>query len=333
MSADASAGRLMRRAALASLGVSLFLLTIKAGAYFASNSVAMLASFADSALDLFTSALNLFAITEALAPADAEHRFGHGKAEPLAGLAQSAFITASALFLVIQAVTRILEPQPINNSIAALLVMCVSMFMAVCLILYERRVVAATGSVAVKADQTHYLGDLVTNIGVVLAIVLTSWLGWALADPVIAILVAGIMVYTAFGVGRGSLDQLMDHELPDRDRARIADIVRGHQSVRSLHDLRTRMAGLSTFIQIHIEMDPMMSLAQAHAVSDAVEHDLMGAFPRRRDHHPPGPRRTGAGQPDLIRAFNPAGPEPLPDWRRISASPVSRPDRPVAGPA
>jgi ferrous-iron efflux pump FieF len=275
----AQVATLMRRAALASLCVSVFLLAIKALAYFASNSVAMLASMADSALDVFTSSLNLFAIREALAPADDEHRFGHGKAEPLAGLAQGAFIIASALFIGVQAVTRILEPQPVDHSIVALLVMCVSIFTAICLIVYEKRVAARTGSLAVAADQSHYFGDLITNIGVVVAIVMSTWLRWPLADPVIAILVAGVMVYTAIGVGRQSLDQLMDHELPDADRARIAAIVRGHKAVRSLHDLRTRAAGLSTFIQVHVEMDPAMTLADAHAVSDAVERDLLAAFP------------------------------------------------------
>ena len=271
--------RLMRRAAIASVSVSLFLVLIKTFAYFASHSVALLASLADSALDLFTSSLNLFAIRQALTPADDEHRFGHGKAEPLAGLAQGAFIAASALFLVIQAVNRIISPEPIDHSVPALLVMCVAILCAIGLILYERGVVRKTGSVAIEADQTHYLGDLVTNIGVVLAIVLTTYMDWPLADPVIAIAVAGIMVFTAWGVARGALDQLMDRELPDHDRARIATIVRGHGAVRSLHDLKTRQAGLSTFIQVHLEMDPAMTLAEAHAISDEVERDLMTAFP------------------------------------------------------
>jgi ferrous-iron efflux pump FieF len=143
----------------------------------------MLASLADSALDLFTASLNMLAIRQALTPADAEHRFGHGKAEPLAGLAQGAFITASALFLVIQAVNRILAPEPIDNSIEALIVMCVAIACAILLILYERRVVARTGSLAIDADQAHYLGDLATNIGVVLALVLSAYLGWTLATP------------------------------------------------------------------------------------------------------------------------------------------------------
>jgi ferrous-iron efflux pump FieF len=270
---------LMRRAAIASVSVSLFLVAIKGFAYFASHSVALLASLADSALDLFTSSLNLFAIHQALTPADAEHRFGHGKVEPLAGLAQSAFIAASALFLVIQAVNRILAPEPLDHSVEALLVMGVAIVCAIGLILYERRVIARTGSVAISADQTHYIGDLATNIGVVVALLLSAYLGWTLADPLIAILVAGIMAFTAWGVGRQSLDQLMDRELPDEERARIVRIAQAHEAVRNVHDLKTRTAGLSTFIQLHLELDPGMALKDSHAISDAVEKAILAAYP------------------------------------------------------
>jgi len=290
------AGSLMRRAAIASVSVSLFLVAIKTFAYFASHSVAMLASLADSALDLFTSSLNLIAIRQALTPADAEHRFGHGKAEPLAGLAQGAFICASALFLVIQAVGRILAPEPIDNSLAALVVMCIAIACAIGLILYERKVVAKTGSLAVEADQTHYLGDLATNIGVVVALLLSSGLGWTLADPLIAIAVAGVMLFTALGVGRQSFNQLMDRELPDEERARIRRIAQAHAAVKNVHDLKTRMAGLSTFIQLHLGLDPQMPLAEAHAISDAVEQALLAAYP-------------GA---EVIIHQDPAGLEPLP---------------------
>jgi ferrous-iron efflux pump FieF len=290
------AGILMRRAAWASVSVSLFLVGIKTFAYFASHSVAMLASLADSALDLFTSSINLFAIRQALTPADAEHRFGHGKAEPLAGLAQGAFITASALFLVIQAVNRILVPEPIEHSIAALVVMCVAIACAIGLILYERKVVAATGSLAVEADQSHYFADLVTNIGVVLALLLSSGLGWTLADPLIAIAVSGVMLWSALGVGRQAFNQLMDRELPDEERARICRIAQSHRAVKNVHDLKTRMAGLSTFIQLHLALDPNISLAEAHTISDAVERALLEAYP-------------GA---DVIIHQDPAGLEPEP---------------------
>ncbi|HEY2011307.1 MAG TPA: cation diffusion facilitator family transporter [Rhizomicrobium sp.] len=269
----------MRRAATASVAVSLFLVGIKTFAYFASHSVAMLASLADSALDLFTASLNMIAIHQSLTPADDEHRFGHGKAEPLAGLAQGAFITASALFLVIQAVNRILAPEPIDNSVEALIVMCIAIACAILLILYERRVVAHTGSLAVEADQAHYLGDLATNVGVVLALVLSAYLGWTLADPVIAILVALVMLGSAFGVARSSFNQLMDRELPDEERARIRRIAESHDAVMNVHDLKTRAAGLSTFIQLHMELDPDMPLKEAHRISDAVEQAILNAYP------------------------------------------------------
>ncbi len=294
---DTAAGaKLMWRAAKASVSVSLFLVAIKTFAYFTSHSVAMLASLADSALDLFTASLNLFAIHQALTPADAEHRFGHGKAEPLAGLAQGAFITASALFLLVQGAERLMDPEPIDNSIPALLVMCVAIACAIGLILYERRVVTKTRSVAIEADKAHYLGDLATNIGVVVALGLSSFAGLTLADPIIAILVAGVMLFTAWGVGATALDQLMDRELPDEERARIARIAQSHDAVRNVHDLKTRTAGLSTFIQLHIELNPAMPLVEAHAISDAVEKAILNAYP-------------GA---DVIIHQDPAGLEPLP---------------------
>lgn len=276
---DATPARLMRRAAWASVLVSLFLVALKAFAYLASHSVAMLASLADSGLDLFTSSLNLFAIHTALAPADAEHRFGHGKAEPLAGLAQCAFITASALFLVIEGVQRLLDPQPISHSIPALLVMAVSIACAIGLILYQRRVVARTGSIAIDADSTHYASDLATNVGVILAIGLSSYLGWTIADPLIAMLVGLMMLVTAWRVAGVSLDQLMDRELPDTDRDRIRDIAMAHEAVRDVHELKTRMAGRSVFIQLHLTLDDGLSLKAAHAISDAVETAIGRAFP------------------------------------------------------
>jgi ferrous-iron efflux pump FieF len=276
----AQPGPLMRRAALASVVTSLFLVVIKAVAYFASGSVSVLAALADSALDLFTSSLNLIAIRSALMPADAEHRFGHGKAEPLAGLGQGAFIAGSALFLVIQAAIRLVSPQPIEHAATAFTVMAISIVCAGGLVAYQRRVVALTGSVAISADRLHYLGDLFTNLGVLVAISLVWETGWTRADPIIALIVAGFMVASAWTVSRRSYDQLMDRELPDVDRERIKNIVMRHAEVRSLHDLRTRAAGVDTFIQVHIELDPAMSLMRAHEVSDAVEHELCDAFPR-----------------------------------------------------
>ncbi|MFL5236823.1 MAG: cation diffusion facilitator family transporter [Rhizomicrobium sp.] len=272
-------GPLMRRAAFASLGVSIALVMLKAVAYLLTNSVSMLASLADSALDLFSSTLNLFAIRSSLTPADEEHRFGHGKAEPLAGLAQGAFIAGSATFLIIQSVNRFIVPEPLDHPVTGVLVMIVSIVATLGLITYQRYVVSKTGSIAVSADRMHYASDLLTNIGVVAAIVLTKWSGWKLADPVIALLIAGILIASAWSVFVQSYNQLMDRELPDTDRDRIKAIVMHHPEVRNLHDLRTRAAGVHTFIQFHIELDPAISITRAHEISDTVERSVCEAFP------------------------------------------------------
>jgi ferrous-iron efflux pump FieF len=269
----------MRRAAIASICVALVLTLLKAGAYLASNSVAMLASMADSGLDLLASAANFIAIRQALTPADREHRFGHGKAEPLAGLAQTAFITFSALFLLEQSIARLLTPAPIAQSGMALAVMGVSMVMTASLVWYQNRAVAASRSTAIRADRAHYIGDLAGNAAVIAAILLAGWFGWLWADPVFAMGVAALLLYSAWHIGRDSLDQLMDRELPDETRACIAQIIANHPMVRDVHDLKTRSAGLSTFIQAHIVLEGSQTLHEAHAVTEAVEQALRHAYP------------------------------------------------------
>lgn len=270
---------LMKRAAYASLGISIVLVAIKAFAFFLTSSVAVLASLADSALDLFTSTLNLVAIHSALTPADDEHRFGHGKAEPLAGLAQGAFIAGSATFLIVQGVSRLIAPQPMEHGDAALAIMIVSLIGACAIVAYQRHVVSKTGSIAIGADKVHYTGDIVANGGVIVAILLATRLGWRLADPIIALFVAAALIWAAWSVFRPAYDQLMDRELADDDRVTIERIVRAHRDVKNLHELRTRAAGMHTFIQLHIELDPAMSLMRATEVSDEVEQSLCARFP------------------------------------------------------
>jgi len=272
-------GPLMRRAAIASVGVALFLVPTKALAWAASHSVPWPPPRAVPPLDLSASPLNLRASRHTLPPADAEHRFGHGKAEPLAGLAQATFIAASALFLILESVKRLLTPQPVTNGGTALVVMGISIAATLGLVAYQRRVVARTGSLAVAADRLHYAGDLLGNLGVVAALLLAGFLGWLWADPVIAIGVALILLQSAWEVARQSLDQLMDRELPDADRARIRAIAEGFAAVRGVPNLKTRQAGISTFSQFDVVLDGAMSLAQAHAVSDEVSAAIAAAWP------------------------------------------------------
>lgn len=280
MNGETGHGPMMIRVAIAAVGVAALLVVMKTVAYIVTDSIAMMASLADSALDVFTSSVNLLAIRHALTPADREHRFGHGKAEPLAGLGQGAFITGSAAFLVIESVSRLVAPHPIEHPWLGLGVMVVSIGTTVILVVAQRIVVSRTGSVAVGADRMHYIGDIVTNGGVILGIVASTEFGILIADPIIGMAVAAILTWSAVHVFRQSYDQLMDRELPDTDREKIKAVVRAHSEVKSMHDLRTRSAGVNTFIQLHIELDPEIKLLRAHEISDAVEADLMAAFPR-----------------------------------------------------
>ena len=158
--------------------------------------------------------------------------------------------------------------------------MAVSIATTVVLVVAQRMVISRTGSLAVGADSMHYVGDIVTNAGVILGIVLSTQFGLLIADPIIGMAVAAILSWSAVHVFRQSYDQLMDRELPDADREKIKTVVRRHADVLSMHDLRTRAAGVHTFIQLHIELDPQINLLRAHEISDAVEADLCAAFPR-----------------------------------------------------
>jgi len=293
MSSPSHAATLMRRAAIASISVALFLTLVKAGAYLLSNSVAMLASMADSALDLLASAVNFIAIRQSLTPADEDHRFGHGKAEPLAGLMQSAFIAASALFLVVQSVDRLIAPRPLEHSGIALAVMGISITLTFFLVAYQQRAINASRSPALRADRLHYVGDLASNIAVIIAILLAGWFGFVQADPLLALAVASLLLKSAWSVGRESLDQLMDRELPDEERERIRAVIASHPQVLAVHDLKTRKSGLSTFIQASIILDGAMPLDAAHDVTDALEEALARAFPGAEAiiHQEPGPKK------------------------------------------
>lgn len=278
-SATDHANRLKRWAAIASVSVAAVLIAAKAGAWIATGSVSMLSTMIDSLLDLAASLLNLLAIRQAAVPADNEHRFGHGKAEPLAGLGQAAFIGGSAVFLLFEAGKRLTTPVPIENGLIGLIVMTFSIVLTLALVAYQKWVIRRTQSVAIGADSLHYTSDLMVNTGVIVALILATQFGWTRADPLIALAVSIYILVSAWQVFHGSLNLLMDRELPEADRDRIKQIAREHPGVRSMHDLRTRSSGTQTFIQLHLELDPDLSLAEAHRISDEVMDRIEEAFP------------------------------------------------------
>ena len=274
-----SSARLMRLATYASVSVALVLIAVKLVAWILTDSVSLLSTLIDSVLDALASLVNLVAVRHALTPADQEHRFGHGKAEPLAALGQAAFITGSALFLVFEAGHRLFDPRDVVHGEIGIAVMIFSIVATFILTRFQLYVVKRTGSLAISADSLHYLGDLLVNCAVIVALLLAWKLGWRWADPVFAVAIAGYIVFTAYKIAKEALNMLMDRELPDSDREQIVAIVRAHPEVLSLHDLRTRSSGPIQFIQLHLEMDGEMSLFEAHEVADAVELELRAAFP------------------------------------------------------
>ena len=275
----ASANRLRRLATYASVAVAALLIAAKFAAWLETGSVALLSSLVDSLLDAVASLVNLFAVRHAMTPADREHRFGHGKAEPLAVLGQSAFIIGSAMLLFAEAIRRLIRPAPVENPPAGIAVAVFAIAVTVGLVLYQRHVVRRTGSIAISADELHYRSDVVLNIGVILALVLGSTLDQPLLDPLFGAAIGVWIVYSAVRLVRLSLFQLMDHELDDDEREKIRGIAQSHPDVAAAHDLRTRVAGPTAFIQIHIEMDGSLSLVRAHEISDEVEAKLRAAYP------------------------------------------------------
>lgn len=269
----------MRLATYASVGVAATLITVKLGALYATGAAVILATLVDSVLDGAASLLNLLAVRHSLQPADSEHRFGHGKAEALAGLGQAAFIGGSAVFLGFESVQRILDPQPVAQSTIGIAVTLFALVLTIALVGFQRYVVRASGSVAVGADALHYASDVMLNLGVIAGLVLAGRFGLIFADPLIALAIAGWIGYSAVQIFRTSYDQIMDRELPDEDRNKVHEIALAHKEVIAIHDVRSRLAGTTPFIQLHLEMQPDMTLHAAHKIADEVEARVKAAFP------------------------------------------------------
>jgi ferrous-iron efflux pump FieF len=269
----------MTAAGYASVGVALTLIALKIWAWLATDSVAMLSSLADSLLDLLASVITLFAVKVAISPADREHRFGHGKSEGIAGLVQAVIITGSAGYVCLQAIERLLAPSSVESPTVGVGVMLVSLLLTVSLVAFQRFVVQRTGSLAIAADAVHYRSDILTNIAVLVAILLSSNWGLDIFDPLLGLVVVALILWSVAKIVRGALDVLLDRELPDEDRLRIEEIARAHPEVLGLHDMRTRSAGATKFVQFHLELDPKLSLSEAHTICDTVEREVHQIYP------------------------------------------------------
>jgi ferrous-iron efflux pump FieF len=268
------------RAALLSVATACFLLALKGVAAWHTGSVAMLGSLADTALDLLASLVTLYGVKVAAEPADHDHRFGHGKAEALAALFQVALITASALGIGWRAAVAFGDPARTQDADIGIGVSMIAIGATALLLLYQRRVIRQTGSVAIMADNVHYQSDVLLNASVIVALVLDQFLGWRGADPLFGVAIALWLLWGAFQASSNAIDQLMDKEWPEDQRRAFIDVAAQQPGLRGIHDFRTRRSGAHDFAQFHMEVDPRLSVFAAHEIVERVEDALKRAYPK-----------------------------------------------------
>jgi cation diffusion facilitator family transporter len=275
----AESAEAVRRITALSVAAAAVLIAIKATAYLFSGSVALLASLADSALDLVASLATFAAVRYAAAPPDAEHRFGHGKAEAFASLFQAGLVFASAALVGREAFERLLDPEPVRHGVAAIVVLGLSILITGLLVQAQTRALKTAGSVAVHGDRAHYLADLGSNLAAAAGIAGAVWLGIPALDAIAGLVVAAWLVWGAIGVLREASTHLMDRELDDESRAEVLRLASADPRVLGVHQLRTRASGPYVHIQLHVDLEPTLTLEAAHAIVIAAERRILGAFP------------------------------------------------------
>ncbi|MBD1553500.1 cation diffusion facilitator family transporter [Pseudomonas sp. C2L12B] len=271
--------RLLRLATCASLSVASILIVAKGGAWYLSGSVSLLAGLTDSVLDGAASFLNLLAIHYALRPADDDHRYGHGKAEALAGVGQALFIGLSAVMIGVQAAERLRTPEPISDAGLGIAVMLLSLVLTVALLTLQHKVIRETGSTAVRADSLHYRSDLMLNGSILVALLLSAF-GWPQLDALFGLGISLYILWSAVHIARESIEILMDKELPADVSEQMLALACNIDGVLGAHDLRTRVSGNHWFVQLHLELPGELSLSAAHALCDRVETAIIGEFPK-----------------------------------------------------
>lgn len=286
---------LTRRITLASTLVAGVLVAIKGAVWWTSGSVALLASAADSGLDLLASLVTFFAVRYAASPPDAEHRFGHGKAEAFASLMQGGLVFASAALVGREAVASLISPQPVRQEGLAMAVMLISIVLTGGLIAAQGYVLRRTSSVAVAGDRAHYATDLASNLAALVGIAGAALLGWSGLDALAALVVTALLLWGAVSVFREAAAQLMDRELPQHERRRIVELVTSDPGLTDVHQLRTRASGPYVHMQMHVDLDPTLSLEQAHAAMVSAEKRILSEFPSADIIIHPDPR--GAAEP------------------------------------
>ena len=270
---------LMKSASLLSIATALSLIIIKFISFKMTHSLALLSSLMDSVLDFGASIVNFIAVYQALVPPDRNHRFGHGKAEALGSLIQSVIIAFSGVLLLYEAYIHFVNPTPLQNFDVGFFVICISIAMTLGLVAYQRFVIRKTNSLSIYADNAHYVGDILMNIGVVISMFFSYVVGWFFVDILFAVGVAFYLFFVAFKILLSSLEILMDAELPSKTRSKIRKIVLKHPKVKGMDDLRTRNTGSHQFIQFKLQVKSNLSFVETHAVCTELEREIKKLFP------------------------------------------------------
>lgn len=276
------ARRLNLSAGVFSVSVALVLVLTKLWALRETGSLSVAATLADSALDLMMSLGGLAAIAYAAKPADDDHAFGHTSAEDLAALAQSLFIIGSAAVIATAATYRLIEgnsplPQQEEKGIAVILF---AITVTIALVWWQRRVARQTGNKVVAADSLHYIGDLIPNIGALLALFVSARFGIGHVDSLVALGTAVFLTLGALRIGKEAWDGLMDRAAPAEMVKEIEEIAHNFKGVHGYHDLKTRRAGSRVFVNLHVELDGNQTLTEAHAIGAALRRAIVTRFPQ-----------------------------------------------------
>jgi ferrous-iron efflux pump FieF len=271
-------------AARLSVLAAAFLIALKTATGLLTGSISVWASLLDSTMDIIASIINFIAVRAAARPADEDHAYGHGKAESLAGLFQTFVIAASGLYLIWEAIRRLITPHPTRSEWIGVGTMLIAIVVSMALVARLRRVARETESPALRSDALHYVTDVYTNSGALLALLIVALTGWTIADPLISILIALYILRSAAGVGRESFDVLMDRRLPIDIDEQVASVVSrfSDQGVLGFHDLRTRRSGSQKFIDLHLEVERDKRLEEAHDLTVRVLRAIEAEIPRSR---------------------------------------------------
>lgn len=263
----------------------LILLKIAVGVFI--GSVAVLSEAIHSGVDLVAALIALFAVRKSSVAADERHPYGHGKFENVSGTIEAVLIFFAAIWIIYSAVRKLIDPSEIEMPGWGVAVMLVSAIVNTVVSWRLFKVGRETDSVALQADGWHLRTDVYTSLGVMFGL-LVIWVGalvWPSAnlawiDPVVAILVALMIMKAAYNLTKEAARDLLDVSLPDKDVDWISDFVRqGWPQVRSFHRLRTRKAGSNRFIDFHLAVDDRMSVAEAHELGDEIVVAIKGRLP------------------------------------------------------